>query len=461
MSRYRITEEEKEAESCKPTLSDAQAAYSSHKQAKEAAHDWSTLASKRSRTDASDRLHVEDETRKKLATRALNVLLLSGMVGERDDLSPQAARTLHTRLLKGLRARTLRLRIQSVERAMRWIKAAQCGQWFQGPEDVEEYLADLSTQKGVGVSTYERARYGLLYLESAAGRQPAECISLSPAVKNTIQELTLRTSSKVQFKKKEAPQWLVSMLVKLEDLIVNVTVPSYHRAYAWVKLVCFWCALRGDDATWIKANSIRYGKDFGFRGDLHRTKSTGPGKRVLSRPIVIGAEAYFKNSSWCEVGLALWQQEDRDRQNFILLPSGDGNSFRLEGAEPIDRVALTRILIRDYCLWDEADNSCPKKHLVTLASRFWTEHSSRASLPTMARAIGVEKAVIDKIGCWTSMKTTSDEYIRCGRDQVTKSQGLVAEKVRVALAAKVPVDDVFGEGCVTEDLKDYLMKRQL
>ena len=80
---------------------------------------------------------------------------------------------------------------------MRWIKAAQCGQWFQGPEDVEEYLADLSTQKGVGVSTYERARYGLLYLESAAGRQPAECISLSPAVKNTIQELTLRTSSKV------------------------------------------------------------------------------------------------------------------------------------------------------------------------------------------------------------------------------------------------------------------------
>ena len=158
--------------------------------------------------------------------------------------------------------------------------AARQGEWFNSPEDVEQYMVDLSTQSGAGVSTYERATYGILYLEAAAGNQPEKCLSLNQGLKSTIQELVLRTSMKMQKKKKEAPQWLISMLIKLENMVMNESLPLYHRAYAWLKLVCFWGSLRGDDITWLRAETLRYVGGFGLQGELRRSKSTGPGKNA-------------------------------------------------------------------------------------------------------------------------------------------------------------------------------------
>ena len=445
MTSYRITEEARERQQSGPSLSESQETFTKHKQSRELADEWNSLAAKKNRHDACDRIQNENDVRSKLASRALAVMLRSGLVGTDGVLGRHAEKALHTRLLKGLRARTLRLRIQSAERAARWLAAARNGKWFLSPDDFEEYLSDISTQKGVGVSTYERARYGILYLEAAAGTRSSDCISLSLAVKATIHELELQTSSDVQATKKQAPQLLSSMLIKLEALVINEEEPTYQRAYAWLKLVCFWNALRGDDATWIKPKSLRYDQEFGMQGELLRTKSTGPGKNILSRPIVIGNGAYFENKAWCRIGMVLWDSGDKGRQNFLLFPGHHGEIFRPEGAEPADRAALTRIIFREYCLWPAGEIGCPRLDIRLVASRFWTEHSSRASLPTMARAVGIDKAITDKIGCWTTNTTTSDEYIRCGREQVTKAQCMVAAKVREAVQAPEKNNDIFGE----------------
>ena len=245
---------------------------------------------------------------------------------------------------------------------------------------------------------------------------------------------------------------------------MDTSAPVYRRAYAWVKLVCFWAALRGDDATWLVPRSLKYVAGYGLQGELSRSKSTGPGKKVLSRPIIVSDGAYLGEKDWCTVGLQLWESTDQSRQNFVLLPGSNYNSFRAEGAEPVDRVALTRNLICCCCLGededvDEDEDMSIWKMLNIWAARFWTEHSSRATLPTMARALGVDKAITDKLGCWTSSQTVSDEYIRCGREQITSTQNKVAEVIRQAVLEDSPAKDLFGESWVLEDLKAFLTQR--
>ena len=204
--------------------------------------------------------------------------MTTGCIKSKEDLKESEAATLKTRLRKGLRARTLRLRLQSAEKARNWIMVARRGEWFKTAEDFEAYLVDISSRKGVGVSTYERARYGLMYLEAAAGRAPEEMLSMSPATKGTIKELVLQTSTVSQKTKVQAPQLLASIIYKLESLVMDDKAHRYHRAYAWVKLVAFWGAMRGDDATWIVPTSIQRRDGVGTIGKLSRTKSTGPGR---------------------------------------------------------------------------------------------------------------------------------------------------------------------------------------
>ena len=150
MTSYSITESAHERQTAGPSLSDSQEIFSRQKQSRERADEWSSLASKKNRHDACDRIQKENEVRSMLASRALKVMLSSGLVGTDGILDRQAERTLHPLLLKGLLARTLRLRVQSAERAARWLAAARNGEWFKAPEDFEEYLSDISTQRGWG-----------------------------------------------------------------------------------------------------------------------------------------------------------------------------------------------------------------------------------------------------------------------------------------------------------------------
>ena len=133
---------------------------------------------------------------------------------------------------------------------------------------------------------------------------------------------------------------------------------------------------------------------------------------------------------WLRVGWGLWSDQNPDRENFLLLPTADGQGFREHGAEPADRAALNRALLSQYGLWEDDDEDGPFLMLCKLAAAYWTEHSTRASIVTMARGIGVEKTVTDRIGCWLAQSTSADEYIRCGRALVTDAQKRVAEVVR-------------------------------
>ena len=78
------------------------------------------------------------------------------------------------RLKKGLRVRTLEARAHSFQRIFRWAKKSDKARWPDTSELLEDYMNDLSTRKGAGVSTFDRARYAYLYAE--AGSRKGEVV---------------------------------------------------------------------------------------------------------------------------------------------------------------------------------------------------------------------------------------------------------------------------------------------
>ena len=88
-------------------------------------------------------------------------------------------------------------------------------------------------------------------------------------------------------------------------------------------------------------------------------------------------------------------------------------------------MALTRMCLKEFGIPPPPSCSCSDK-LIALVVRFWTEHSSRSSLVSMARALGVPKEVTDRLGWWAVGTQASEEYIRTYSLLAAKAQKLVA-----------------------------------
>ncbi len=151
----------------------------------------------------------------------------------------------------------------------------------------------------------------------------------------------------------------------------------------------------------------------------------------------------------------LWLAASPTRQNFISLPSSDYLGFRKLGAEPQDRAALTRHLIFEHGLHAKNDEDAGTIKVYKAASKYWTEHSSRASLVSMARALRVPKPITDKMGWWAVGQHASEEYIRTYRVLISQVQQQVAIFIRAGLANRT-TPDIFGEDMVIVDLAKFV-----
>eukprot|EP00969_Alexandrium_andersonii_P209704 9263291-Alexandrium_andersonii.AAC.1 len=70
----------------------------------------------------------------------------------------------------------------------------------------------------------------------------------------------------------------------MELLVMDEAAPQFVRAFAWVKFVKVWAALRSDDLQGLLPAELRL-LPSGLEGMLGRTKTCGPGRRVRWLPI--------------------------------------------------------------------------------------------------------------------------------------------------------------------------------
>jgi hypothetical protein len=428
------------------------------------ANPWTAGQSTTGRAEANERVHRDEQLRNEWARKAFRILLISQLVpGDEASLWEQKSRYI-IRLKKGLRVRTLQQRVQALERLSRWAALTLGRPWISKLEELEDYLTDLSTGKSAGVTTFDRARCAVLYLEAAAGIPEESRLGSCVTIKSTIRELVLEISQKKAVEKRQAPQHLSRILENWEKAVLSDAQPLYMRAYLWLKLVTVWGVLRGEDSTWLDPRSLSFDPLLGLNGQLLQSKTTGPAKKVRIRTMRISPKAYLVSPEWLPVGLKLWEAVDPDRQNFLVLPSKGYEGFLTVGAEQQDRAALTRLALFSAGFGLDGDEVPDQEELLGWCSRFWTEHSSRSTVVSMARALHVPKEITDRLGWWAVGDSASEEYIRTYRVLVERVQDKVASYIRMALVRSSDAKgehspDLFGEKLVLNELKTFLQKK--
>ena len=116
----------------------------------------------RGRHLGSERLSKDEEARRGWASKAMEIMARSGWLGSPGGLGVGEEERIRTRLLRGLRMRTLRQRVHSLERMQRWCTATLQRPWFSCIGEVEDFMAEQASIPDFGVSCYERCRLALI-----------------------------------------------------------------------------------------------------------------------------------------------------------------------------------------------------------------------------------------------------------------------------------------------------------
>ena len=121
------------------------------------------------------------------------------------------------------------------------------------------------------------------FMEKVGAVRPAERLSDSQVLRNTVNQLTADLESKAPPRRK-APMLPVAMIGAMELAVSDVALPCYLRCFAFYKLVKLWTASRCSDMSGLDPATLRL-TDLGLSGILDRTKTSGPGKRMRFLPV--------------------------------------------------------------------------------------------------------------------------------------------------------------------------------
>ena len=110
---------------------------------------------------------------------------------------------------------------------------------------------EMAGHKAPGVSSYERVRLALAYVEAAMDPPAHLRLSELSATKLLMKELALRADEAKASAKREAPMYIIGLLARMERLVFG-DAPAYIMAYMWMKLLTFRAAIRGGTAAGCK-----------------------------------------------------------------------------------------------------------------------------------------------------------------------------------------------------------------
>ena len=286
---------------------------------------------------------------------------------------------------------------------------------------------ELRLRGGAKRTTLSSLLASLKFLEEAGEVEAGQRLSLHQAVLNAAKEAALTTAPGGPQKTKQAPPLLLRQIIALEGVVCALERKAYERGFAWFRLFRHWSGMRWDDSQGLKPDSLEI-RARGVVGTLERTKTSGPGKKIILLPVFVSTDAYLV-LPWLLVGLALWKEEplNFDRDFFLPLPTEDLQGAKHIRARYTDSAGFSSALLRS--LHDEQNLAL----LPGLSGNFWTEHSDRAGLDGWAAALGVRESERGFLGRWAA-KSSSDRYVRTACRVVENIQVLTARFAKKSLA---------------------------
>jgi len=346
----------------------------------------------------------------------------------------------------GRRARTLEKWLGAWRRYRAWLMAEAGYPFPRRPTDLIDYLV-MRAEEPCGRTTLVAVRGLFQVMEEMAGTPEEDRLSKMPAVMRVGEDLLASLPQRIRSGGGEAPRYARAHVIAFERIVVDPEAPLFQRLYACWKLMSVWAALRFDDHRGCGTGALHMSTR-GLEGGLSRTKTTGQGKRVALRPVMISKCAYIAEPDWLSTGWVLWAQAAPDHRDYFLRPpvAGLGSLEAREMMYP-EAAQATRAVHRYLC----GPGGRPLLPSAQAAA-YWTEHSPRNFLPSAAALLQYPPDWVDGIGCWSP--STSKGYVRTVQARAKLMQDGVAAALREPGA-----HERFDDGSVVDQLIAHLEAR--
>ena len=214
----------------------------------------------------------------------------------------------------------------------------------------------------------------------------------------------------------------------------------FPRAYAWFRLVKVWAGLRFDDTRGTPNRSMEL-RDSHLVGIIHKSKTSGPGKRILLLPFYVSREAWVSRYNWLEVGWKIWNHMGMEagmltRDFMLTWPTRNRTGFARRMADYSTASAMSQALFAE--LWT-TERGKRASLLFDGVGTLWTEHSERATLRSWASAARIPPDIRRQMGRW---RPAADEgYERTVRANILRSQKIIAAFLRDNRGRGDPIDE--------------------
>ena len=326
----------------------------------------------------------------------------------------------------GRRARTLAKRVRAWRRLREWCLKVYNRPYPTRPLDLVEYL-QARADEPCGLSALQAVSELYAFAEGCRGVPHGMRLVDDPYFVAYQRELSATHAGPEGAQTHRAPRLPLGFLVALEREVVDGQGPDYYKAYAWWQLMAAWASLRFDDHRGLAPSGISL-RDGRFFGALARSKTTGPGKKVLTLPVVVSRVAYLAYPDWLATGWRLWVRLAPHVRDYLLArPTVD-----LEGTLPVElsyteSAWLLRGLLAGLPRFGEALQGSVEP-LIPL----FTQHSGRCWLASQAALLGVPEARLNYLGRWSP--STAKVYVRTAAEVIAGVQEEVAVRIRGEIA---------------------------
>ncbi|CAE7029843.1 unnamed protein product [Symbiodinium sp. CCMP2592] len=369
--------------------------------------------------------------------------------------NPEAA---WVRAFGSRRAKTLKNRAVVWRKLVEWLQATYSVCWPQSAEVVLQYLEERHEISPLGKTVPGGILSSLGLLEQVGQVDVTDRLSedtlLIEGVRSWKVELE-QDSAPV----KQAPMFPVIVLLACELLVCNTSADTWSRFYAFIILLQVWATLRVDDLQNINPASITLSQ-LGLKMTLDRTKTSGAGKHVGRLQAFVMRGISLSGFDWIGHGYRLLNSEAlKFERDFLCVRFCGDRDTASQGFIDNEEVALNiRKLLQELPMpvkksgkWTYSRDS---RMLPEAVVPYFTGHSGRHTLPSLAAAAGVGKEPRDYLGRWSAAKHGSQDYVLTSRQVVHHVQSTTCR----AILEGLPAPGIVEEESLNE-IQDYYAKR--
>ena len=248
----------------------------------------------REKAEKKDR---ERWTRALLAHLQLAKLPVVDVLNERGGLSMG-------HVAKGRRGSTLRKHVKTWDKVSSWLYSTYQVCWPTCASQMADYLGarvEEPCSRSTPVSIYKT----FMFLEYAGEVPECDQMHRAPCIQNTLEKARVRLEQVETMPRRKASPLLVSMVEAMEREVCNEDQKPFVRAYSWIRLVKLWSGMRFNDIQGVAVRTVEVSRT-GLYAEIHRSKTSGPGRRMLVLPVYISLEAWLVEKDWLVTGWEVW-----------------------------------------------------------------------------------------------------------------------------------------------------------